>query len=649
MRVREALWTLGVLAAVCRALVPAASAQAEPAGAYDRLDNKKLAEKLTELKMTELLEAMVTRSPEGLEGKLLLIRSTRAKALACQDQGERDALLKKTADLMGEYAKATMQQKDPAGRIGHFRVRLDLVIVRGIDMVDPYAERLLYFIGSAQDEAKVRELTREAVDQLDRTVSQMEMLRDEWSPDWDRWIDQTFQKLEAMLDEAAYRGAWIRFYRAIVLPRDHEERGQLLQQAVADVRKFADAEDNDSGVKFQALVLSGMCARELGNWKAARSYFRRAQDPGASIGAKLKALFETVRIHIDQKDLTGADRQVQAFRTQAAKIPEVKKVSIDMQAALLLYKIGMVRAAAFEKADPAKYVEMRGAAGRHLVDFVTRYPAYRQTFWEVIAPLVRASDPSKMDPTMVLGLASREIARKTPEGDKRAEEMLRTVIKSDKAARATKGGALWMLALLKNRQRTNLEAGDLFRQLAENYPADVNARNAALNAVKSYDAILKKEKKSAGDMGPEFLKAYVRAVGVLVNGWGDTDAKIRSYNYELGMLYDGMGLYTKAIEAFSKIPRTSELYLPSGFRIQQLQVKQLLDAVEMEGSAREQTARGLIADLGRYMIRARQYIKSTSDASRISEVRQWGAECGMLIAQLYKEVLNDPARAMTEA
>ncbi len=662
MRVRKALWPAGVLAALGVLLAPMVSAPAQPAGAYDKLDNKALAEKLTALKMTELLEAMIASSPEGLDSSDLLIKSTRVKALATEDQAKRDALLRKVVALLDEHVKATAGKKDPATQVRHYRARLDRVIVLGVDLVDPYAERLLYFIGSDNDAAEIRGLTKDAVRELDRMIGRMGMLRDKWSPDWDRWMDQTLQKLEAMIEEAAYRGAWVRFYRAIVLAPKELERDQLLQQATFDVRKFADAEDNESGVKFQSLALSGMCARERGEWKEAGSFFRRAQDPAAPAGVKLKAMFETVRIYIDQKDLTGAEAQVKTFKADAAKIPGIMKVSIDMQAALLMYRIGTVRAEAFAKSDQAKFIELRGKAGRQLMDFVGKYPAYRQTFWEIIAPLVSETDPAKIDPTLLLGLGGREMAKNTPVGDKRAEEMFKTILKSDKTARSTKAGALWMLALLKNRQRKNLPAAEYFRRLAAEHRDDPNAKKAGLNAVKSFEAILKAASNRpdrpearkgrpvrAVDMPGDFAARYARALEALVSGWGDTDLKIRTYNYELGLLYDDMDRYAKAISAFAKIPWSSELYLPAGFRIQQLRVKQLLDAGEMSQEARAATARSLITDLRRYMTRARQYLKDTTDASRTAEVRQWGADCGMLIAQLHKDILGDHRQAMAEA
>jgi len=654
MPARHALCTL--VAAVALGASPApARAPARP-GANGRQDSAKLARRLADLKMTELLEAMVAEDPQNLPLALELARGLRKRANATEDQARRHELLQKACDVLGQCAKAAKDEQDPAARVACYRARLDRAIVLGMDMTKPHVESLLYFIGSENDKAETRRLASQAVKELDVAIGRMALLKDRWFNDWERWIDKTYQSLEQMLDEAAYHGAWIRFYLAMVLPADNEERGQLLSLAIGDVKKFADAEDNESGVKFKSLLLSGMCARERREWDRAKDYFARVQDAGASGLTRLRALFETVRVEIDRGNLTGAERQVASFKADGARLKGIKPVAIDLQAALLLYRIGIVQAEAFKDSDPGRCDELRGQAGKHLVDFTDKYPSYRKPLAEIIAPLMAGRDPSTIEPSMVLVMADKEFSKETPAGDKRTGELLQAVLDNRRAPADAKAGALWRLALLRNRQRRNLDAAEHFRQLAEKYPSDPNARKAALNAVKSYEAILAEErKKPAGQrrdafaMGDRFRDGYVRALEVMVRGWGTSDPKINSYNYELGLLYDGMNRYADAISALSKVPADSELYLPSGFRIQQLQVRQLLDMPEADKASRQRAARTLIRDLQRYMTRARRYLRTSSDPSRIAQVRQWGGECGVLIAQLHKEALDNPTRAMAEA
>ncbi|KKL65155.1 hypothetical protein LCGC14_2157820 [marine sediment metagenome] len=278
-----------------------------------------------------------------------------------------------------------------------------------------------------------------------------------------------------MMDEARYRGAWVRFYRAIVLPKTSPVRPSLLQQAISEVKKFADAEDNSSGVKFASLTLAGMAARELKEWKVAASFLRRADVKGASWQRRLKAKFETVRIAIDRKQFAAAATQIKAFKTQGAKLPKVAPEAVAMQGALLGYKLNMVQAEGV-KSNPAAYALFKDKASKELLDFVEEYPRHREAFWDLLPGLFDTANVEQMAPAMRIALAGREAAKKTPEGDARAEELLTSVAKSDKAGGGVRASAMWRLGLLYNRQRKNLKAAEVWCALAEKYPKDANGK-----------------------------------------------------------------------------------------------------------------------------------------------------------------------------
>ena len=634
------------LAAMCAPVGAGPTARSAPPSAYDQLDPDRLAQKLKDLKMTELLEAMVGLGVKGTRGKALLAASLLSKALRTTDQEQRDKLLEQVGQLQRQLIRQTKDAKDGKGRVKHFRYRLDWIITQGIHKVDPYAERLQYFLGTAADRKAVLNYTKPAVEELERLLSEMEMQRDRWASDWEQWLQGNYQKLEAMMDEARYRGAWIRFYRAMVLSPDDATRAGLLEAAMADVKKFADAEDNSSGVKFTSLVLSGMAARELGEWERAKEFFQRADNPDARPTVRLKARFELVRVYIDRKQFTEANRQIEAFVAEAAKLPGLPKVAVAMQSALLRYKVLLEQGEALKDSDPKKAQQFRGLAGKELLKFVDKHPAYRDAFWRIIIPTIETADVKSLDPAMKLGLGLHHMGKETPEGDKKAEELFLAVADAQDAPDAIKASALWYLGLLKNRQRRNIEAAEYWCRLAENYPRDSNAKLAALNAVKSYEGIMQEKNKTARELGLAFQKKYVHALQVLVDNWGSSDPDILTRNYELGLEYDSMGDFDKAIKAFMKIPETSDLSLPARFRILSGQVKQLLESVTLSKALRRQRARSLIGDLSRYMTRARRYARRTKDPQRAQEVRSWAAECGFLIATLYKDILEDPVEAM---
>ncbi|KPK86479.1 MAG: hypothetical protein AMJ81_01130 [Phycisphaerae bacterium SM23_33] len=611
---------------------------AEPSP-YERLHNDKLTEKLAEMKMPELLEELLGKQ----------VRRQLEEALGTTDQEKRDRLLQEVSALQRRLIKATAELQDTEGVLRHFRFRLDLVITEGITKVDPYAERLLYFLGTEKDRAAVAKYTEGALGPLNALQTDLERTHGQWARDQDRMITGVLWRLEALMEEARYRGAWVRFYRGVVLAKDSQERHLLLPQAIDDVKEFANAEDNDSGVKFTSLLLSGMAARELGLWEQAASYLKRAGDPQARSTTQLKARFEAVRISIDQGRFDEADNRIQQFVEEGSRLPELPKVALEMQSALLRFKVKMERAEAQKAGDHKLYEKLRGEAGRELVDFVEKYPMYREAFWDRIAPLFEEADPDSLDPPMQLALGVKEFSKQTGEGYNKAEKLFRAVANSAKAPDSSKASALWYLGLIKNAQRKNLEAARFFRELAENYAKDPKAKESALNSVKSFQGILIERKVTADKLGMDFVREYARSLRVLVDGWGKDDRKIRTYNYELGVMLEALGQNREAVEALKQIPEESELSMPARYRILEVTVNDLLDATTMQASLRGRLAHSLIGDLTRYMERARAYAGTVSDKERAEQALAWGAECGMLIAQLHKDVLNDPAEAMQRA
>lgn len=641
--------TLIAVMALAAGWGPASPARAAEPSAYEQLDQDKLARKLGNMSMTELLQALMAESGKGVDGVALLARSKLNQALRTADQDKRDRLLGEVIDLQSRLVAATAKLKDDEGVLRRFRFRLDLVITLGITRVDPYAERLLYFLGTAKDREAVAKCTKEAIGRLNGLQTDLDLKRDDWGGDTDRMVTGGLWRLEALVQEARYRGAWIRFYRGMVLSDESHERRNLLQQAIGDVREFADAEDNSSGVKFTSLGLSGMAARELGLWQQAASYLSRADSAEARPATRLKAKFETVRISIDRKQFDQADKQIQAFVTQGAKLTGVAKVAVDMQASLLRFKTKMERAEQHKKTDPKQYEKLRGQGGQELLAFVEKHPQYREAFWDVIAALFEDADPGSLDPSMQLALGVKEFFKRTDEGYQRAERLFLAVVRSAKATDDLKASALSYLALIRNDQRRNLEAAAFFRELAEKYPKNPKAKESALNAVKSYNGILKEQNVPARKLGMDFLRGYARALKVLAAGWGRDDPEIRAYYFPLGLALEDLGRNKEAVEALKQIPEGSELYMPSRYRILEVNVSSLLDAPNMRPHLRRQLANNLIRDLTAYMGRVRLYASKTANKQRREVVLGWGAECGMLIAQLYKDVLNEPAEAMQRA
>ncbi|MCD6378227.1 MAG: tetratricopeptide repeat protein, partial [Planctomycetes bacterium] len=563
---RKKTLLLFAVIAVLSLILPQASAKDEK-GVYEKLDQAKLAKTLKEFGMTELLETISKPSPGkkvNIVALSLLVDNKIKQALEAVDQENRDNLLDEAIAYLDRLIVATAKAKDDMTILKHYRFVLKRIVTEGITKADKYAERVSYFLASPDDPKILKRLTASALKRLDQLMDKLINLQELWADDEERMVTGAAWQLEALIDEVRYRGAWIRLYHAMVLPAGSEERSMLLQQAIQDVKKFADAEDNSSGVKFYSLLLSGICSRLLGKWQQAESYLDRAADEQAAPAVRLKALFEKVLCYIDQKKFTEAARAIEQFRKRGVDLG-MPKVAVDMQSALLASHLADVQADALEKSDPQAATEFRAKSRKYLLDFLEKYPNYREAFVEVIATKYEGVDTKELFPDMKILLGIRlynKALRKYESSPQKvipldlltkAEKYFDEVLSDKRAGKKVQATALWYLALIRNLERRNLEAAKYFRQLAEKFPDDERARNAAIYAVRSLRGILAEKNVEPTEMGTTFVKEYAQCLSILVKNWGQTDPEIRSYNYELGMLYDKLGRTSEAIDAFERI------------------------------------------------------------------------------------------------
>ena len=637
--------------------VQSAWGQRKDQSAYGKLDKARLAEALRTFGMNELLEELV-KSGKGTDTKsaALLVQARIAAAAKAKDQAARDKLLDEAIAQLDKLIKATAAAVDDKAKLQRYRFMLNRIVVEGITKTSPYVERLMYFQAKPGDAETVAKLTQSALKLLDRLTSNTGILHDEWAGDENRIVDGVLWQLEAFIQEIRYRGAWIRMYRAMVLPADSEERAMLLQQAIRDVGEFAGAEDNSSGVKFDSLLLSGMCARMLGEWHNASGFLKRAADKDASAGICLKAYFETVVCLIDQKKFTESQKAIENFTRQADALP-VQKVAVDLQATLLENRLLEVQAQTVKKEDPAKSAKLLKESRKVLLDLIEKYPDNRPQIIEIVISKYEGTDTKDLPPSIrvLIGVESfskavRKAAAekaKTPDFAK-AEKIFTDVLKDKRSGDSGLATATWYMGHIRNIQRSNKEAARYFSQLAEKFPKDSRAKDSAMNAVSSLRGILTEKNTTAAESGTEFVKQYAHCLAVLVKGWGEKDPKIRSYNYELGIMYDTLKRNNEAIVAFNKIDPKSELYLPSRSRILSLRAEILFDSTAPP-ETRQRLAVDLVRDLRSYCRRARTYANKTTDKLRKKQVLGWGAECDMVISQILKDVLNQPAPSAVHA
>jgi len=644
---------VGILAswALAAAWCAAASAQqTRPAGPYDSLDPNRLADALNQYKMVELLAASVgaaTRQAAGGDFKAVKLLVAAKLKQARENLEKRDTFLDEAVAVLDKVIRSTQGAANDKDLIEHYRFRLQRLIIVGVLKTDPHVERLSYFLSGPDDAKTVKTLTDVAVKHLDALVTEMENTRDEWTGDDERLVTGVIWGLEEVLDGARYHGARICLYRAMALPGDDASRGGLLRRGYSDVAKFADADDNESGVKFDALIVQGMCFREMGKYAEARRLLKRAGDARAGKLIRLKALFETARSWIDEGKHAEADKAIAAFTADAGALMGAKgMIAVEVQSTLLRSRLLEVRSRAAKAKDPKASEALFNESVKILLDFVATHPKYQGAFMDAIAPKFEGRDPRGLKPGIQLALGVRQFTKGTAESRAKAEELLGLVLAAKGVDDDIHAIALWYLGYIKNFQKDNTAAARFFHQLATSHPKHARAPAAALNAVKSLQGVLIDRKMEPPQLGTEFVNLYAQTLATLVTHMDVKDPKSWPYHYELGVQQETLKQFGEAILSFQKVPSASGLYEPSRYKMLTLRVAKLLDSTA-EKADRVREANRLIPELKAYFDRAVAY--KHANAARVKQVRAWGADCGLRMAELLADIRNAPDAAIARA
>ncbi len=662
--IRGLWWVAAVAAgALCASAAPAQTGVVgtAPASPYERLDKQKLAKTLKDLRMTELLDEVVRKQTGATDiaTLLLLIEAKTAKAVKATDQDKRDALLAEAMADQDELIKLTSKAVKPADKLVHYQLLLRRIVVEGITRTGPYVGRIQYFHARPGDADFVAQPTKNALNLLRRLNRRMDESHEEWGEDTATWVEGHYWRLEDLIREARYRGAWIRLNRALAGGADADERQSLLRQAIDDVEEYANAADNSSGVKFRSLLLTGTAYRLLGDYPRARSFLARAADEKqVKPLLQLKAMFEAVVSYMDQAQFDQARTAIADFRARGTRLVEdggVLEVTVDFQEALLNSRLLEVRAKAVRDKDPEEAEKLEGQSLQALLDFLDQYPAYETLLLELIAAKHEGKDATGLSSPIKVALGRRAFerasAKSTDQAQRKkllanAEEFLELALADKKADASVHAMALWHLALVNNKQGDNDPAAEYFRRLAAEHPDDPNAERAARNAVISLQGALKEKKTEPADMGVDFVRRYKEALKVLVARLDSKDPQLDLYHYEYAQQLKTLALDEEAMAIFDRIKAASEYYLPSRFEILVLRTRTLINA-DLSAAAKRPAALSLMTDLRSYRDRAAKY--KSARGERVREVRGWGAECDLMIAQVTMDVLNLPSEAVRAA
>lgn len=666
------------------ALSPAGAAFAfGQSGARSVTDQQKLAERLGQLGMFELLAGFADQADNPDQARYLLAKSELTHASAMDIPPSRRAELVNDAirilQSLAAESPARISLPGPAGPAGlakpekllhHYRIVLDLVEAEGLIATRPYAMRMMYLQAGRSDRQAIAELTARAIKRANGLDRDFDNTLIDWRTDL-KMLVTVLPDLDALQTELRYKQAWIRFYRALALD-DGSEKQDLLRDAIATALRFA-AGDDRSGVKYWSWLLAGMCTRELGDdYALAWRRLRLAAASEAGPAVRFQAMFEIARNLAESGDYRRALEAIGRFQAAGSELLGGKRqVEVDVHVAML--KNYVYHRWATSSNDPAS-VAHRAMADKALLDFYLAHqdtPAVARAFLGIIADkYAGVDDLQQADSLVLLALAANAPAGGRTSGgrtsggrtggertsvrtgggrtsEKSAESELRTIIeRKDDLSRAIAPDAMWQLAILLNDRRANIEAGRLFIKLSREFPAHRLALPAAKNAVFTFNGIIQARRRSGAAIAANLRGEFVAALETLLSRWAG-QGDLAKWYFNLGWQRQklaGSGDYrlmAKAAAAYELVPADRPEWMYARHLALRLRVR-LLDA---PGSG-PSDAKRLADALERYAHQAGVQAGLCRPGQRKADLRRWGALADFWRAKVLYERLDDQAGAL---
>lgn len=647
-------------------------AQATDKSAYGNLDRDRLAEALSAMGMSELLEALV-KEPGPAAGSAtqqwLLASVKISEAMEATDPSERERKLQAAVRLLKQMV-ANAEQPDNRELVKHYRRVLKLAEVMGLFRVEPHAFKLMCLLGGARERRIIAGLSVEAVRLVEKLNADIDSALMEWRIE-PVMLVTLVPALENLKQEVEYRSAWIRFYYALALPEGGERKSRL-NEAIDGVRKYAEGGE-ESGVKYLSLLLTGMASRELKYFATAAENLQAAGAERAGPFVLMQASFEIARNLTEHGEFLAKDdktaaaakfreaaKAVEDFRDRGAKLlGPAGRMEVDVKTAMLRNHLYKTMAACESDAGKAeKYVLESQKA---LLEFMEKYPdpGVQAAFLEIIAQKFSGeTDHDKIPSIVLLGMASVELAA-SGRGEKdfetaarEAEKLLRTVLgRKDPDSRQVRPKAMWQLGLLRSRQDRDRDAGTLFLDLSREFPDDPRACDAARNAVISFGTVIAARTRAKRPVGADIRLELAGALEWLLDRWG-REKEVVKYHYDLGWQLQKLGeagepaernkRLIKAIAAYQKVPPGLAEYVPARRNALELRVELMLGDAKA-ASAEPDRAHELIGDLKSF---AADVQKAGDGAGSETQRRMMSLETEFDAARVEYEVLGRKGVAM---
>ncbi len=620
--------------------------------AYSQLDPTELAQTLSGLEMSELLNALAEKADPRVMAESLVAKANQPDL----SLSHRNKLLEDAAEYLKQSLESMPQSDEPKKLLERYRLRLRIANVLGILRCEPYALRLLYLQGGQEDRRMLREMTKEPISQITMLKQDLEWQMPEWQGDLVK-LAVIVPQAEDLLKNIKYKAGWLYLYRALALS-DKQRKTTMAQAAATAVDEFARGGE-ESGVKYWSLLISGIASRIAQNHQEANQYLSQAAGKKAQTPVRIQAMFEIVRNLIESGKYEQALEETERFRQAGEQILQNQQnvaIQIDAKAAMLENYLFEQRAQATENAE--KKNEYTRKAQAALYRFIEKHtdPNIQRAFYEIIATRYRQrEDYENLNSVVLLALVSRARTQNNPD---KALELLDMIIgREDSISQMVRPQALWQTAMIYNSQRQNLKAGENFIKLAEEFPENRLAAQAAKNAAITFQAVVQDRREKDKPVAANIRQNYIHSLEILLNKdqWDknkdSTDKpELAPWCFDLGWEYEQKAgnvsgekeiqLLKDAIEAYSKVPPNRPEYMDARFRTLDLRYRILEKDDELAKQKRNNEAEKLASALEAYAKEAAEKAKQTSDQSMSKDLRQWGARSHFLAAVIYYDILE---------
>lgn len=656
---------LALLLAPCLAgAQPAAAPKAS--SAFNRLDPRLLAERLSALGMRELLDAYLVEQKAAGGGQAsttdmaLLAQDKLDSAANAADPAERDKLYEEASALYAQIIEAATKAGTEEKRLESFDARLKQAEVSGWIRCLPYADRLLFLHGAAEDRNAVAALTAEPVASLRKLQDDCKNTAVGYREDRKKLMTY-MSDLDSFSDKLAWRAAWIDLYRAMALtdPNAAGERKTLLNEAQEGAKRFCKRTD-DTGIVFDAYLLLGDSLREQKQFDPAADAFKKAGADGAPAATRMIARFGAVRACIEQGKADQVPAAIADYVKLCGELAPQETMLTDLKAVLLTSYLHDTAAAA--ATDKAKAAEEYALTEKALLEFTRKYaePAQLETLTRIIG--LKCRDRTDYDNLGALSLAAlaRQVKEaKTPEAYTLAGSLLdQAVARTDSTSVEARPIALWDMAMLAYDQRDFVKAGACFNDLADlgkKFPDNKLIPQATQNAVAVFEEAVRDAAERKQSVPKEVRLSYVKALETLLSMSGDKP-EIQNYFYDLGVQRQRLALVTdgnehkenlaKAVEALAKVPPAASRYMEAHLTGFQVMRDQLQEAAAAEQKA---LAQGLVEKLAAYAQQARKAAESEADKAKGAQIKEWGAQAALDAAELRFDSLDQKDAAVADA